>query len=81
MRGGAMSIGRYLAEMLDHSTNRDDVAEMVRNWDGQFCLKGIMSVEDANHAAPGVCAIIQGQDNDIPDFFREFSKNRVCLNV
>jgi L-lactate dehydrogenase (cytochrome) len=52
---GAMSIGRYLAEMLDHSMNWDDVAEMVRDWDGQFCLKGIMSVEDANHAAAIGC--------------------------
>ena len=55
MRGGAMSIGRYLAEMLDPSMNWDDVAEMVRDWDGQFCLKGIMSVEDANRAAEIGC--------------------------
>ena len=25
----------------------DDVAEMVAHWGGQFCLKGVMSVEDA----------------------------------
>jgi L-lactate dehydrogenase (cytochrome) len=43
MSGGALSIGRYFTEMLDPSMNWDDVAEMVRHWNGQFCLKGIMS--------------------------------------
>ena len=43
MSGGALSIGRYFTEMLDPSMNWDDVAEMVRQWNGQFCLKGIMS--------------------------------------
>jgi len=33
----------------------DDVAELVRAWDGQFCLKGIMSVEDARRAAEIGC--------------------------
>jgi L-lactate dehydrogenase (cytochrome) len=51
MGGGAMSIGRYFTEMLDPSMNWDDVAKMVRNWDGQFCLKGVMSVADAKRAA------------------------------
>jgi L-lactate dehydrogenase (cytochrome) len=50
MRGGAMSIGRYFTEMLDPSMNWSDVAEMVKQWDGQFCLKGIMSTEDAKRA-------------------------------
>ena len=50
MSGGAMSIGRYFTEMLDPSMNWNDVAEMVRLWDGQFCLKGIMSVADAKRA-------------------------------
>jgi len=31
------------------------VAEMVRHWDGQFCLKGIMSVEDAKRAVEIGC--------------------------
>ncbi|MDH3466690.1 MAG: alpha-hydroxy-acid oxidizing protein [Gammaproteobacteria bacterium] len=53
--GSAVSIGRYLTEMLDQSMNWDDVAEMVQLWDGQFCLKGIMSVEDARHAAEIGC--------------------------
>jgi len=51
MSGGAMSIGRYFTEMLDPSMNWDDVAEMVREWDGQFCLKGVMSAADAKRAA------------------------------
>jgi L-lactate dehydrogenase (cytochrome) len=55
MSGGAMSIGRYFTEMLDPSMTWDDVAEMVRAWDGQFCLKGVMSVEDAKRAAEIGC--------------------------
>jgi L-lactate dehydrogenase (cytochrome) len=58
MRGSVMSISRYFTEMLDPSMNWDDVAEMVRIWDGQFCLKGIMSVEDAKHAAEIGCTCI-----------------------
>jgi len=33
----------------------DDVAQMVKLWDGQFCLKGIMSVEDAKRAVDIGC--------------------------
>ena len=55
MSGGAMSIGRYFTEMLDPSMTWDDVAEMVRLWNGQFCLKGIMSVADARRAAEIGC--------------------------
>src|SRR6266567_2446490 len=56
MSGGAMSIGRYFTEMLDPSMNWNDVAEMVRAWNGQFCLKGIMTVADAKRAAEIGCA-------------------------
>lgn len=56
MSGGAMSIGRYFTEMLDPSMDWNDVAEMVRDWDGPFCLKGIMSVEDARRAVDIGCA-------------------------
>lgn len=56
MSGGAMSIGRYFTEMLDPAMNWDDVAEMVRAWNGTFCLKGIMSVEDARRAVDIGCA-------------------------
>jgi L-lactate dehydrogenase (cytochrome) len=55
MGGGTMSIGRYFTEMLDPSMNWNDVAEMVRQWDGQFCLKGLMSVDDARRAAEIGC--------------------------
>ena len=55
MSGGALSIGRYFTEMLDPSMTWDDVAEMVKLWDGQYCLKGIMSVEDAKRAVDIGC--------------------------
>ncbi len=50
MGGGALSISRYFTEMLDPALSWDDVADMVREWNGQFCLKGVMSVEDAKEA-------------------------------
>jgi L-lactate dehydrogenase (cytochrome) len=55
MSGGAMSIGRYFTDMLDPSMSWNDVAEMVRAWNGQFCLKGVMSVADARRAAEIGC--------------------------
>jgi isopentenyl diphosphate isomerase/L-lactate dehydrogenase-like FMN-dependent dehydrogenase len=53
--GDALSIGRYFTDMLDPSMTWDDVAQMVRDWNGQFCLKGVMSVEDARRAAAIGC--------------------------
>jgi L-lactate dehydrogenase (cytochrome) len=55
MGGGALSISRYFTEMLDPSLSWDDVAAMVQEWDGQFCLKGVMSVEDAKRAVEIGC--------------------------
>jgi L-lactate dehydrogenase (cytochrome) len=55
MSGGAMSIGRYFTEMFDLSMKWNDVAEMVQAWNGQFCLKGIMSVADAKRAVEIGC--------------------------
>ena len=55
MGGGALSISRYFTEMLDPAMTWDDVAGMVREWGGQFCLKGIMSVEDAKRAVEIGC--------------------------
>lgn len=55
MGSGAMSIGRYFSDMLDPSMNWDDVAEMVAEWNGQFCLKGVMTVEDVERAAEIGC--------------------------
>ncbi|MCC6472904.1 MAG: alpha-hydroxy-acid oxidizing protein [Burkholderiales bacterium] len=51
MRAGSMSIGRYFTEMLDQSLGWKDVEEMVRLWNGPFCLKGVMSAADATRAA------------------------------
>jgi L-lactate dehydrogenase (cytochrome) len=51
-----MSIGRYFTEMLDPSMNWDDVAQMVRQWNGPFCLKGIMNVDDARRAVDVGCS-------------------------
>jgi L-lactate dehydrogenase (cytochrome) len=50
MGSGTMSISRYFTEMLDPTMSWDDVAEMVKIWGGHFCLKGIMTVEDAKKA-------------------------------
>lgn len=55
MGGGALSISRYFTEMLDPAMNWDDVAAMVRDWGGQFCLKGVMSVADAKRAVEIGC--------------------------
>ena len=55
MKGDSLTIGRYFTEMLDPSMNWDDVAQMVAEWGGQFCLKGVMSVADARRAADIGC--------------------------
>src|SRR3954452_24517040 len=55
MSGGALSISRYFTEMLEPSMTWDDVAAMVRDWNGQFCLKGIMSAADARRAVEIGC--------------------------
>ena len=55
MSDGPISICRYFTEMLDPCLNWDDVAKMVEYWDGQFCLKGVMSVEDAKKAVDIGC--------------------------
>jgi L-lactate dehydrogenase (cytochrome) len=56
MGGGATSIGDYFTNMLDPSMTWADAAEMVKQWDAKFCLKGIMSVEDAKRAVDIGCA-------------------------
>lgn len=53
--GAVFTISRYFTEMLDPSMNWDDVAGMVRDWDGIFCLKGVMAPEDARRAAEIGC--------------------------
>lgn len=56
MGRGTLSIGRYFTEMLDPSMNWHDVARMVEEWGGPFCLKGVMSPADARQAAEIGCA-------------------------
>jgi L-lactate dehydrogenase (cytochrome) len=56
MGGGATSIGDYFTNMLDPSMNWNDAAEMVKRWGRKFCLKGIMSVDDARKAVDIGCA-------------------------
>ena len=53
------SIANYMNNMLDQSMNWKD-AEIIRaKWDKPFCLKGIMSIEDAKHAVDiGASAIM-----------------------
>lgn len=51
----ALTVSRYFTEMLDQTLSWSDVAEMVSFWNGQFCLKGIMSVDDAKRAADIGC--------------------------
>ncbi|REL37483.1 alpha-hydroxy-acid oxidizing protein [Thalassotalea euphylliae] len=55
MGNSSSSIGDYFTKMLDPSMNWQDVEEMVKFWDGEFCLKGIMTVEDAKRAADIGC--------------------------
>jgi L-lactate dehydrogenase (cytochrome) len=55
MGGGTLSIQRYFTEMLDPSMSWDAVARMVEFWNGQFCLKGVMSVADARRAVEIGC--------------------------
>ena len=56
MGGGTTSIGDYFTNMLDPSMSWADVAEMVKLWNDKFCLKGIMSVDDARKAVDIGCA-------------------------
>jgi len=46
----AVSIGDYFATMLDQSMNWNDAEALRAKWGGPFCLKGIMSVSDAQKA-------------------------------
>ena len=55
MGGGAVSIGRYFTEMLEPTLNWDDLAGMIADWNGPFCLKGVIHPEDARRAADLGC--------------------------
>ncbi len=55
----AVSVGEYFSTMLDQSMNWEDAENLCAKWDGEFCLKGIMSVSDAKKAVDiGATAIM-----------------------
>ena len=51
----AVSVGDYFSTMLDQSMNWADAEKLCAQWNGQFALKGIMSVEDAKRAVDIGC--------------------------
>lgn len=51
----AVSVGEYFSTMLDQSMNWDDAEKLCAQWNGQFALKGVMSVEDAKRAVDIGC--------------------------
>ena len=46
----AVSVGDYFSTMLDQSMDWKDAEAINQKWGKKFCLKGIMSVEDAKRA-------------------------------
>ncbi|NNC72677.1 MAG: alpha-hydroxy-acid oxidizing protein [Sphingomonadaceae bacterium] len=55
----ALSIGDYFSTMLDQSLDWNAAEAIRAEWGGEFCLKGVMSVEDAKRAADiGATAIM-----------------------
>jgi len=55
----AISIGDYFSTMLDQNMSWNDAENIRKYWSGPFCLKGIMSVEDAKMAVKiGASAIM-----------------------
>jgi L-lactate dehydrogenase (cytochrome) len=55
----AISIQNYFNTMLDPSMDWGTAEDVRKQWDGQFCLKGIMSVDDARRAVDiGATAIM-----------------------
>ena len=70
MGGGATSIGDYFTNMLDPSMNWGDVAEMVKLWGDKFCLKGVMSPDDARKAVDIGCAAIVVSNHGVSNGFQ-----------
>jgi L-lactate dehydrogenase (cytochrome) len=55
----AVSVADYFNTMLDQSMDWNMAEKIRSDWGGQFCLKGIMSVEDAKRAVDiGATAIM-----------------------
>lgn len=46
----SITVGEYFSTMLDQSLNWDKALELRELWGGHFCLKGIMSPQDAKNA-------------------------------
>ncbi len=54
-----LSISDYFSSMLDQSMDWRAAEEVASHWGKHFCLKGVMSVEDARHAVDiGATAIM-----------------------
>ena len=55
----SVSVSDYFSSMLDQSMDWDAAADIRERWGGPFCLKGVMSVEDARRAVDiGASAIM-----------------------
>jgi len=53
------SVADYFTNMLDQSLDWKMAEEIAKDWNGEFCLKGIMSVKDAKRAVDiGATAIM-----------------------
>ena len=55
----SVSVSDYFSSMLDQSMDWEAAADIRERWGGPFCLKGVMSVEDARRAVEiGASAIM-----------------------
>ncbi|MEM6818717.1 MAG: alpha-hydroxy acid oxidase [Pseudomonadota bacterium] len=55
----AVSVSDYFSNMLDRTMTWDDAASVRERWGGPFCLKGVMSADDAKRAVDlGATAIM-----------------------
>jgi L-lactate dehydrogenase (cytochrome) len=55
----SLSVSEYFSTMLDQSMDRAAAEQVRKHWGKEFCLKGVMSVDDARRAADiGATAIM-----------------------
>lgn len=55
----SVTVSDYFSTMLDQTMDWEAAADVRKRWGGEFCLKGIMSVEDARRAVDiGATAIM-----------------------
>jgi L-lactate dehydrogenase (cytochrome) len=58
-KGSVTTLVQYFNDQLDRSVTWDDAAWMIREWNGPFAIKGIMSAADAQRAVEiGASAVI-----------------------